>query len=101
MSTTEVSLIELRAAPPALTVGAPLVSPDMSLVGHVPVSLSAIIGTVSLSIEQLFAIRKGDVLPMNEGFDTPVTLLLNGKAIARGELVAVDEMFGIRITELS
>jgi flagellar motor switch protein FliN/FliY len=73
----------------------------MSLVGHVGVSLSALVGTVSLSIEQLFAMKQGEVLTMNETFDTPVTLMLNGKPVARGELVAVEEHFGIRITELS
>ena len=37
---------------------------------------------------------------LNESLDAPVTLLLNGKPIARGALLAVDENLGIRITEL-
>jgi flagellar motor switch protein FliN/FliY len=101
MSKTAVSPIDLPEAPEALPSGSNLLSKDMSLVGHVSVTLTALVGTVSLSIEQLFAMKKGEVLPMNESFDTPVTLLLNGKAVARGELVAVEDNFGIRITELS
>ena len=54
-----------------------------------------------MTIDHLFALREGEVLTMNEDLNAPVTLLLNGKAVARGELVAVDECFGIRITELS
>ena len=101
MSKTPVSPIELSTAPDSAPVGAALVSKDLSLVGHVPVSLTALIGSVSLSIEQLFALKKGEVLTMNESLDAPITLLLNDKAVARGELVAVEDNFGIRITELS
>ena len=101
MSKTPVSPIELQNAPENSPAGAALVNKDMSLVGHVPVSLTALIGSVSLSIEQLFALKKGEVLSMNESLDAPITLLLNDKPVARGELVAVEDNFGIRITELS
>lgn len=101
MSRTAVNPIDLPDAPDNAPVGANLLNKDMSLVGHVSVTLTALVGSVSLSIEQLFAMKKGEVLSMNESFDTPVTLLLNGKAVARGELVAVEDNFGIRITELS
>jgi flagellar motor switch protein FliN/FliY len=74
---------------------------DMGLIGHVQVSLAAQVGTVSLSIERLFGLKSGDVISMNELLDAPVTLLLNGRAVARAELLAVDDHFGIRILELA
>ena len=101
MNRTAVNPVEFAEAEIAAGTGPALVAKDMSLVGHVNVSLSALVGTVSLSIEQLFALKQGEVISMNETFDTPITLLLNGKPVARGELVAVEENFGIRITELS
>lgn len=101
MSKTSVNPIDLSDAPMETPAGPALVAKDMSLVGHVPVMLSARVGSVSLSIEQLFALKKGEVLPMNESLDAPITLLLNGKAVARGELVAVEDNFGVRITELA
>jgi flagellar motor switch protein FliN/FliY len=101
MNKTPVSSIDLAVAPESAPVGAALVAKDMSLVGHVPVSLTVLVGTVSMSIEALFALRQGQVLAMNESLDAPVTLQLNGKAVAHGELVAIDDCFGIRITELS
>ncbi len=101
MNKTPVNPIDLREAGSRPSGGPNLVQKDMSLVGHVPVTLAAQIGSVSISIEQLFALKKGEVLAMNEGLDAPVTLLLNDKPVARGELVAVDENFGVRITELS
>lgn len=74
---------------------------DIGLIGHVQVSLAAQLGTVSISIEQLFKLKPDDVLDMEEGLEAPVTLMLNGRAVARGELLAVDDHFGIRILELA
>jgi flagellar motor switch protein FliN/FliY len=101
MNKTPVNPIDLREAGPGSPSGSNLVSKDMNLVGHVPITLTARIGSVSINIEQLFALKKGEVLSMNETLDAPITLLLNDRPVARGELVAVEENFGIRITELS
>lgn len=76
------------------------VAKDLSLVGHVQLSLVAELGQAQMSVEQLFKLRKQDVVPLDQTLDALVTLLLNGKAVARGELLAVDENFGVRITEL-
>lgn len=100
MSLTAVNPIELSPAAAAPT-GAPLIGKDLGLVAHVPVALTAVIGQVALSIEALFALRKGDLVPMDAACDAPITLMLNGKAVARGELVAVDDTLGLRITELA
>lgn len=74
---------------------------DISLIGHVQVALTAQIGTVTMSVERLFGLKPGDVVGLSEALDAPVTLLLNGKAVARAELLAVDDHYGIRILELA
>lgn len=74
---------------------------DISLIGHVQVSLAAQVGTVTMSIERLFGLKSGDVVSMNELLEAPLTLMLNGRPVARGELLAVDDHFGIRILELA
>ena len=66
MNKTPVNPIDLPVAPENAPTGNNLINKDMSLVGHVPVSLTAIIGTVSISIERLFSLKKGEVLEMNE-----------------------------------
>ena len=101
MNKIAVSEIDLAFAPDNAPSGLKLLDANMNLVGHVPVMLSALVGSIGLTLEQLFALKKGEVMAMNESLDTPVTLLLNGKPVARGELVAVEDNFGIRITELS
>jgi flagellar motor switch protein FliN/FliY len=74
---------------------------DVGLVGHVQVSLAAQIGTITMSIERLFGLKSGDVVSMNELLEAPLILMLNGRAVARGELLAVDDHFGVRILELA
>ncbi|HBK46568.1 MAG TPA: hypothetical protein DDZ67_09080 [Xanthomonadaceae bacterium] len=74
---------------------------DLSLLGHVKVSLVAEIGTAELTVEQLFALGSKDLVTLDQGVDAEVTLLLNGRPVARGELVAIEDKLGIRITELA
>jgi flagellar motor switch protein FliN len=74
---------------------------DISLIGHVQVSMAAQVGTVTMSVERLFSLAAGDVVKMNELLEAPLTLMLNGRPVARGELLAVDDHFGIRILEVA
>lgn len=74
---------------------------DVSLVGHVKVSLVAQIGHAELTVDELFALKKNDAVKLEQGTEAIVTLLLNGKAVAHGELVCVDDKLGIRITDLA
>ncbi|GAB2617243.1 FliM/FliN family flagellar motor switch protein [Novilysobacter erysipheiresistens] len=81
--------------------GEAITSKDISLIGHVQVSLAAQVGTVTMSIDRLFGLKEGEVVSMNELLEAPMTLMLNGRAVARGELLAVDDHFGVRILELA
>lgn len=74
---------------------------SIALIGHVQVSLSAQIGTVDLSIDRLLGLKAGDEIVMNELLEAPVTLMLNGRSIARAELVAIDDHFGVRILDIA
>ena len=73
---------------------------DLSMVGHVKVKLDAVIGDCEIPVSELMALSKGDVLTLLAGLDDPITLWLDDRPIARGELVAVDDNFGVRITEV-
>ena len=80
--------------------GDPLIKRDLALVGHVPVRLTAVVGETELSIQQLFALRSGSVLTLDQTLDAPVLLHVNGKAVAQAELLAIDDCFGVRITRV-
>ncbi|MGN6151016.1 MAG: FliM/FliN family flagellar motor switch protein [Lysobacteraceae bacterium] len=74
---------------------------DIGLIGHVQVSMTAQVGTVTLSVERLFSLTAGDIVRMNESLEAPLTLMIDGRPVARGELLAVDDHFGIRILEVA
>ena len=79
----------------------PLVSRDLNLVGHINVSVTAKIGSANITIDKLFSMKSGEVLTLQESLDSPVLLLVDGKTIARGQLVAVGENFGVEINQQS
>jgi flagellar motor switch protein FliN/FliY len=74
---------------------------SIAMIRHVQVALSAQIGTVDMSVDRLFGLKPGDEVLLNEALEAPVTLLLNGQPVARAELVAIDDHFGVRILEIA
>lgn len=76
-----------------------LVKRDTSLIGHVAVDVSVNVGELSIDVESLFNLKSGDVLTLNESVDEPLTLVVDGKPIAKGYLVAVGDCFGVQIVE--
>lgn len=67
---------------------------------RVKAQLTVCIGTATLTVGELMAAKEQQVLRLDSKVAQPVDLLLEGKVVARGQLVAVDEHFGVRITEL-
>jgi flagellar motor switch protein FliN len=84
------------AAPPA----PPLVSADLERLYDVPVELAVEIGRTQMTIREALALGPGSLVTLNRLAGEPVDLLVNGKRIARGEVVVLDEEFGLRVTEV-
>ncbi|MFZ9036265.1 MAG: FliM/FliN family flagellar motor switch protein [Francisellaceae bacterium] len=74
---------------------------NLEILNDVNVSLSAQIGTAKINIGELLAAKKGKTIKLDQHIDAPIELYLHGKCIAKGMLVAVDDNFGIEITELA
>lgn len=62
--------------------------------------LTVAVGEVELTVGELLAAHEHQVIRLERTIDQAVDLLLEGRVVARGQLVAVDEHFAIRITEL-
>lgn len=58
------------------------------------------VGSVELTVAALLDAKANQIVQLDRLIDQPVDMLVEGKVIARGQLVAVDERFAIRITEL-
>lgn len=70
------------------------------LVGHVEVVCEALIGSGRLTIGALDALGPGETLLLDSSPADPAEIRVNGKTIARGEVVTIDDRFAIRITEV-
>jgi flagellar motor switch protein FliN/FliY len=78
----------------------PDVPDDLGLVLDVPVELAVEIGRTTMTIRETLAIGPGSIVSLNKMAGEPVDLLVNGRRVARGEVVAIDEEFGLRVTEV-
>lgn len=70
------------------------------LLMHVPLRVSIELGSCTMSISEILKLGTGSVVEVTRNADQPVDLLVNDRPIARGEIVAVEDNFGLRITEL-
>lgn len=66
----------------------------------VPVELAVEIGRTRMTIGETLALGPGSIVSLNRLAGEPVDLLVNGKRIAKGEVVVIDEEFGLRLTEV-
>jgi flagellar motor switch protein FliN len=73
---------------------------DLDLVLDVPVEVTVEIGRTTMTIGETLAIGPGSIITLNKMTGEPVDLLVNGRRIARGEVVAIDEEFGLRVTQI-
>lgn len=72
----------------------------LELLRDVEMEVTAELGRTSMTVRELLSLTPGSVVELDRAAGSPADLLVNGTLIARGEVVVVDEEYGIRITEL-
>jgi flagellar motor switch protein FliN/FliY len=72
----------------------------IELLHGVSMDVTVELGRTRLSVRELLALTPGDVLELDRAAGSPADLLVNGRLIARGEVVVVDENFALRVTEI-
>lgn len=73
---------------------------DFGLFMDIPLQVTVELGRTEKSIEELLSISPGSVIELDKLAGEPVDIFVNKKRIARGEVVVVDENFGVRVTEI-
>jgi len=91
------STSELPKAEPAQKQG--VVNSD--LLRNVRVAVDVQLGQVSIAIDEMMALKPGSIVTLQTGLGDTVGLYLNDNLIARGEIVAVGDNYGVRIVELA
>lgn len=73
---------------------------NIDLIMDVPLEVSVLLGRTKKSIKDILNLGVGSLIELDKLADEPVEILVNGKMIAYGEVVVVDENFGVRITSI-
>lgn len=73
---------------------------NIDLILDVPLEISVVLGRTKKSIKDILALSNGSLIELDKLADEPVEILVNGKRVAYGEVVVVDENFGVRITSI-
>lgn len=73
---------------------------DIDICGHVKLDAEVLLGDVELTIEELFSLKQGSVVTSTQSIDSPLSLVVNGKVVATGLLVVVDDKFGFEVLDV-
>jgi flagellar motor switch protein FliN len=76
------------------------ISPELEVILDIPVSISMEVGRTSITIRNLLQLNQGSVIELDRLAGEPLDVLVNGTLIAHGEVVVVNEKFGIRMTDV-
>ena len=76
------------------------VSFDINFLMDITLRLSIELGRAVLNVKDILALRDGSVVELNKLAGDPVDIFVNDKLIARGEVVVIDDNFGVRVTDI-
>jgi flagellar motor switch protein FliN/FliY len=98
MSEQDAQPVELEELTPA--VGGQETPAGMDLIMDIPVTLSMELGSTSIAIRNLLQLTQGSVVELDRYAGEPLDVLVNGTLIAHGEVVVVNDKYGIRLTDV-
>ncbi len=75
-------------------------SRNLDLLLDVEIPISVEVGRTQMSLEEVLRLVPGSVVALDKKAEEPVDLRVNGKLVARGEVVLVDDSYGLRITQI-
>jgi len=96
----EVPVYPVRFPPLSAAEHVPGLPLQMDVIMDVPLRVSVELGRSNMTVEEVLALGPGSVIELNKLAGEPVDVLVNDRLIARGEVVVVDENFGVRVTEV-
>lgn len=73
---------------------------DLDFLLDIPLEVSIELGRVKMAIRDLLQLGQGSIIELDKLAGEPLEILVNNKLLARGEVVVVNEKFGIRLTEV-
>jgi len=78
-------------------------APNLETILAIPVTVQVVLGTTTMPVASLMKLGRGAIISLDQKVGDPVNVLVNGRVVARGEVVVVDEAnsrFGVSLTEI-
>nr|WP_312623201.1 flagellar motor switch protein FliN [Pseudomonas juntendi] len=92
--------MEEFASSPKSNENVSLEGPNLDVILDIPVNISMEVGSTEINIRNLLQLNQGSVIELDRLAGEPLDVLVNGTLIAHGEVVVVNEKFGIRLTDV-
>ncbi len=73
---------------------------EIDLFSNIPVNLSVELGRSQISLKEVFELTEGSIIELERLVGEPLDLVVNGQIIAQGEVVAIDNNYGLRVTSI-
>ncbi len=89
--------------PDAATGASPSSAPKYDAILSIPVTVQVVLGATTMPVASLMKLGRGAVISLDQKVGDPVNIVVNGRVIARGEVVVVDEesaRYGVSLTEI-
>jgi flagellar motor switch protein FliN/FliY len=90
--------VEFADLGPVSTLNRP--NTDVNFLWDVPMDVEVVLGSTSLTVRDVLEMGPGSVVELDRAYGEPVDVYLNGRIVARGEVVIVGEQFGVKVTEI-
>lgn len=99
-ATTDIKAAPLESFAPSPEMKQGSMAPDLDVILDIPVTISMEVGNTQIPIRNLLQLNQGSVIELDRLAGEPLDVLINGTLIAHGEVVMVNEKFGIRLTDV-
>lgn len=99
-SSSTVEQVQLNELPSKTPQGSAIFNSNLDIIKDVRVKLEACVGEADLTVEDLYNLKKDSVVKLDRDALEPIDLYLDGRVVARGQLVVTGDNFGVCITEL-
>jgi flagellar motor switch protein FliN/FliY len=99
-SSSPVSSIQNAEFSPLVQTADPAITGNINLLLDVPLEVTVELGRSTKTVQEVLSLGEGSIIELDKLAGEPVDLLVNGKPIAKGEVVVIDENFGVRVTEI-
>jgi len=73
---------------------------DINLILDIPLDVSVELGRVKMLVNDLLQLGQGSIIELNKAVSEPLEIYISNKLVARGEVVVMEEQFGIRVTDI-